>query len=361
MEPEKCEYRESILNLSEEDLISFLVDKGIPKYRGRQIFTWIYRFGKTSFVDMTNIDKALRRKLDDWFYIHRLRIIGINKSKDGTIKFLLKLHDDNTIETVYIPEIRRNTICVSSQVGCAVGCKFCNTGHHGFIRNLMTEEIIAQYLIVRDYLNTNPTQSEESRRVSNIVFMGMGEPLLNHQNILKAVTNLMSDEETGISRRKITISTAGITDILEEVAKELPCRLAISLHAPNDAIRSSIMPINNKYNIESIIMACRKYSEHHGYLKITFEYLLLNGINDSNECASELLKLIRHLNAKVNLLQFNQWDGCSFMPSPPERVIKFAEILGRGGIEAPIRHRRGEDISAACGQLRSQEIIVPSY
>jgi 23S rRNA (adenine2503-C2)-methyltransferase len=233
-----------------------------------------------------------------------------------------------------------------------MGCKFCNTGHHGFTRNLTIEEIISQFLVVRDYLGNS--SSEE--RLTNIVFMGMGEPLLNHHNVLRAITNLMWDEETGISRRRITLSTAGIADVLEEIAAELPCRLAISLHAPNDKIRSRIMPINDRYNIESIMRACNKYTHHHEYLKITFEYLLLDGINDSNECARELLNLIRGLNAKVNLLQFNTWEGCSFSPSPQNRVLEFSRILEGAGIEAPIRHRRGEDIMAACGQLKAAKI-----
>jgi 23S rRNA (adenine2503-C2)-methyltransferase len=239
---------------------------------------------------------------------------------------------------------------VSSQVGCAIGCKFCNTGYHGFIRNLSTEEIVSQFLIVKDYLDLWHSKTE---RLSNIVFMGMGEPMLNHKNVLRAIDLLISDETDGVSRRKITLSTSGIADVLKNIAKDLPCRLAVSLHAPNDSIRSKIMPINNIHNIRSILEACDEYKRHHEYLKITFEYLLLDGVNDSRECAYELLQLLSGRNYKVNLLQFNSWQGCQFEASSRNKVLDFARILKQGGIEAPIRARRGEDIMAACGQLKS--------
>jgi 23S rRNA (adenine2503-C2)-methyltransferase len=347
---------------------------------------------------MTNIDLSLRRALDEWFYIYRPRIVRSDKSIDGTIKFLLELADKNTIETVFIPETKRNTICVSSQVGCAIGCRFCNTGYHGFIRNLLPEEIVSQFLIVKDYLDLwhsqtrpppKPPQSDlllgdtehrsgvysnvhehsstgstkeetdcgrlvrgSTERLSNIVFMGMGEPLLNHKNVLKSIDLLMSGEKDGISRRKITLSTSGIADILKNIAKDLPCRLAVSLHAPNDSIRSKIMPINNVHNIKSILGACEEYKKYHEYLKITFEYLLLDGINDSKECAQELLRLLSNQTCKVNLIQFNSWQGSQFKASSRNKTLEFARILEDGGIEAPIRARRGEDIMAACGQLK---------
>ena len=341
-----------ILNYSISDLEKSLINLGLPKFRAKQILVWLYRFGKNSFFEMTNIGKELQTKLDEMFYIYRPEITKVSKSKDGTIKFLLRLNDSNTIETVFIPETKRNTICVSSQVGCTVGCKFCNTGYNGFLRNLSTEEIISQFLIVKDYLNL---WDPESERLSNIVFMGMGEPLFNHENVLKAIDNLMSDEKEGLSRRKITLSTSGISPIIEKIAKDLPCRLAISLHAPNNKIRSKIMPINDIYNIESVLKACKKYSEHHEYLKITFEYLLLKDINDTKECAFELIDLLKDINAKVNLLQFNSWEGCDFEPS--KRAEAFSKILQKAGIEAPIRTRRGEDIMAACGQLRSSSTL----
>ena len=352
----KFPVKQGILNYTLTELEKILADEGLPKFRAEQIFIWLYRFGKTSFFEMTNIGKDLQNKLDQMFYIYRPQIAKVSRSKDGTIKFLLKMSDTNTIETVFIPEAKRNTICVSSQVGCSVGCKFCNTGYNGFLRNLSAEEIISQFLIVKDHLNLWDSESE---RLSNIVFMGMGEPLFNHENVLKVIKNLMSDEKEGLSRRKITLSTSGISPILEKIAENLPCRLAISLHAPNDTIRSQIMPINNIYNIESILRACQVYSKHHEYLKITFEYLLLKDINDSKDCALELINLLKNINAKVNLLQFNSWDGCNFKPS--DRAEKFSSILQRAGIEAPIRTRRGEDIMAACGQLSSSNKLKGAH
>jgi 23S rRNA (adenine2503-C2)-methyltransferase len=304
---------------------------------------------------MQNIGKSLQCILDERFYIYRPKIINVAKSLDGTLKFLLELTDGNTIETVFIPEEKRTTVCVSSQVGCPLGCKFCNTGAGGFVRNLSAEEIVSQFLVVKDYLGT--WSSDE--RISNIVFMGMGEPLLNHENVLKAIDNLMADDDEGISRRRITISTSGIANVLRDIAKDLKCRLAISLHAPNDEIRSSIMPINNRFKIKDIMEACSFYSQQNKNLRITFEYLLLNGINDSKECALELIKLLNGFNCKVNLLQFNSWDGCSFRESSKNKTIAFAKTLKNGGIEAPIRFRRGEDIMGACGQLRGNQAPKP--
>lgn len=220
------------------------------------------------------------------------------------------------------------------------------------MRNLSTEEIITQFLTIKDYLNL----WENEDRLSNIVFMGMGEPLYNHVSVLKSIENIMDDKSEGISRRKITISTSGISNVLEKIAKDINCRLAISLHAPNDKIRSKIMPINDIHDIKSIMEACEEYSFHHEYLKITFEYLLLRDINDSKECAYELLDLLKNVNAKVNLLQFNTWEGCDFLPAPEARVLQFSRILEKGGLEAPVRTRRGEDIMAACGQLSSNNL-----
>ena len=338
--------KQGILNLTLTQLTEILISEKIASFRAKQIFSWIYKFGKTSFFEMTNLSKSLQSKLDEMFYIYRPKIANVSKSQDGTIKFLFELNDQNKIETVFIPEEKRNTICVSSQVGCLVGCKFCHTGYSGFVRNLRAEEITAQYLTIKDYLNL---WDAESDRLSNIVFMGMGEPLFNYENVLKAIENIISDDAIGLSRRKITLSTSGIAPIINKVAKELPCRLAISLHAPNDAIRKIIMPITEKYNIASILEACQEYSKYHPYLKVTFEYLLLKDINDSKECALELIKILKGINAKVNLIQFNSWIGCNFEAS--ERAAEFAKVLEKGGLEAPIRARRGKDIMAACGQL----------
>ena len=339
---------DGILNCTIGELEKIFENNGFPKYRAKQVFVWLYRFGSRAFDGMTNISRNMQNELSKMFYIYRPIIANVRHSNDGTIKFLFQLADLNTIETVFIPETRRNTICISTQVGCTVGCKFCNTGYNGFIRNLTAEEIISQFLAVKDYLKLWDSEKE---RLSNIVYMGMGEPLFNYENVLKSMQNLMYDENEGISRRRITLSTSGIAPVIEQLAKDLPCRLAISLHAPNDYIRSQIMPINNIYNIESILNACKIYSNYHKYLKITFEYLLLKDINDTDECAHELIALLKPIHAKVNLIQFNQWKGCSFAPS--KRAQRFSNILQKAGLEAPIRARRGVDIMAACGQLQS--------
>lgn len=342
--------KRGILNLSKAEFENILTEMNIPKFRADQIYSWIYKFGKTSFSDMTNIAKLLQQKLDEKFYIYRPKMAKILQSSDGTVKFLFKLHDSNTIETVFIPTEKRSTICVSSQIGCTVGCRFCNTGYNGFIRNLSAEEIIGQYMSVRDYLNL-----WGKNRLSNIVFMGMGEPLYNVNNVLKSIDTIIDEDCNGIARRKITLSTSGITPVLRAIAPKLKCRLAISLHAPNDSIRSRIMPINDIYNIEKLMQCCKIYHKYHPFLKITFEYLLLNGINDTAECARALVDLLKPLNAKVNLIQFNSWPECVFKPSSTKNVNNFARILEKSGIEAPIRERRGNDIMAACGQLQSQK------
>lgn len=351
-----------ILNLSRQELTAAFVENDIAKFRANQVYDWLYKFGKRSFKEMPNIGAALQNKLTEVFYIYRPTIKEAKEAKDGTIKFLLELADQNRIETVFIPEAavfvpektakisnkrhwKRATICISSQVGCAVGCLFCNTGYAGFIRNLSVEEITTQLFAIKDYLNL--WQNED--RISNIVFMGMGEPLYNSQTVLKAINN-MTTGCCAISKRKITISTSGIANVLLKIAKDIQCKLAISLHAPNNTLRSSIMPINKIYNIENIIKACKEYSLHNN-LCITFEYLLLADKNDSESCAKELLAVLRPLNSKVNLIQFNPWPGCNFSPSTFAKAEIFAKILENGGIKTTIRKKRGEEIMAACGQL----------
>ncbi|MDR1458290.1 MAG: 23S rRNA (adenine(2503)-C(2))-methyltransferase RlmN [Puniceicoccales bacterium] len=348
-----------ILNFSKPSLIKFLSEYNIPKFRADQLFIWLYRFGAQSFFAMSNIGKDLQKTLDDLFYIYRPKIIQAQKSQDGTIKLLLDLSNceelpkESRIETVFIPDIKRNTICLSSQIGCSVGCKFCNTGSHGFKRNLSTEEIIGQFMIVKDYVGLwNRLPSNDEDRLSNIVFMGMGEPLYNIQNVLEAIEILMEDKEQGVSRRKITISTAGVVPILDTIVKSLNTKLAISLHAPNDEIRNEIMPINRLYNIDSLIKICKKYCQHHSSLRITFEYLMLKNVNDSKKCALELATLLHGINAKVNVIRFNSWPGCEFSESNKKTILNFMDILARNGIDTTIRSRRGRDIMAACGQLQ---------
>lgn len=345
--------KQGILNLSKNEIVKWLGDNKFPKFRADQILLWLYRFGTSSFFEMRNIGKNLQNLLDESFYIYRPEIIQHQKSTDGTIKFLLKINGKDTIETVFIPDKNRNTLCVSCQVGCSLGCKFCNTGYHGFARNLSIQEIIGQFLIVKDHLKL---WEENSARLSNVVFMGMGEPLLNIENVLQSVEMLLYDEEEGLSRRKITISTSGVVPVLNKISKDLKTRLAISLHAPNNEIRNKIMPINNVYNIESLMDACKTYCNYHPSLKITFEYLMLRDLNDSEEQAYELAKLLRNINSKVNIIRFNEWPNCTFKSSDKKTIEKFIKILLDHNIETMIRSRRGRDIMAACGQLQSSEL-----
>ena len=325
-------------------LQQYMLDNKIPLFRAKQIWNWVCKYGKTSFSEMPNIGLKLHDIFQKNIEICTPSVVNILKSIDGTTKVLLQLEDKNTIETVLIPSKTHNTICISSQVGCTVGCKFCNTGFNGFVRNLTTNEIVAQYVAMKKITNS---------AISNIVFMGMGEPLFNIDNVLQAI-NIFTDEDLfGISRRKITLSTSGIVPVLEKIVDKLNVKLAISLHAPNDQIREKIMPINKLYNLEKLFDVCQKYNKYHSFLRITFEYIMLNNVNDTDECAIELAKICKKLNAKVNIIRFNTWQGACFTESPISRVKHFATILKQNGIDAPIRSKHGIDIMAACGQLSS--------
>jgi 23S rRNA (adenine2503-C2)-methyltransferase len=351
----KIKTKLGILNFTKEELREILLEHGFQKFRLEQVFMWIHRFGKRSFYEMTNLSKKVQDELNEIFYIFRPVVSNIQKSSDGTVKFLLELEDGKTIESVFIPDQRRNTLCVSSQVGCSLGCKFCHTGHCGSQRNLTTEEIISQVIEAKDCL-----QLWAGKKLTNIVFMGMGEPLLNVKNVLKSVDILTDDEKQGLSRRKITISTSGIVPILNEISKSLKTKLAVSLHAPNNELRSSLMPINDSYNLESLMNACRDYSKQHRSMRITFEYVMLRGINDTEECAIELIKILKGINSKVNIIPFNKWIGCEFSPSSSKTIKNFVEILKSGGLDVTIRLSRGKDVMAACGQLKSSSSIIQS-
>lgn len=343
-----------ILNHSKEQLIQIFNSINLPKFRVTQVLDWIYNNGCKSFSNMTNISKELQELLNKNYYIYRPTIIKTDKSVDGTIKFLLKLQDNNTIETVFIPEANRNTICISSQVGCAVGCKFCNTGYNGFKRNLTVEEIVSQVLIVKDYVNS---WEKNDKFITNIVVMGMGEPLFNWNNVSIALQNLTIGKNQGISAKHITVSTSGIVPVLDKIIDKFDYNLAISLHAPNDEIRSSIMPINKIYSLENLLNTCKVYNKLHKNKLITFEYLMLNNINDSEKNARQLIKLLHQIRCKVNLIKFNSWEGDIFTGSSMEQIKYFQQILNKSGIIATIRCSKGQDIMAACGQLQSQNNI----
>ena len=339
-----------ILNYSKEQLIDLFKSLKLPQFRVNQVLEWVYNKGCKSFYEMTNISRELQETLNKNYYIYRPNIIKTSKSIDGTIKFLLELQDKNTIETVFIPETNRNTICISSQVGCAVGCKFCNTGYNGFKRNLTVEEIVSQVLIVKDYLNSWKTKD---KFITNIVVMGMGEPLFNWNNVNIALENLQIGKMQSISPKHITVSTSGIVPVLSKIINKFNYNLAISLHAPNDEIRSSIMPINKFYPLKDLLNICRTYNK-----LITFEYLMLSGINDSEKDAKQLIKLLHGIKCKINLIKFNSWEGDVFSGSSIDKIKDFQILLNKSGIIATIRCSRGQDIMAACGQLQSQNGLI---
>jgi len=357
--------RVDILGLSREELKEALVAAGVPSkqaaMRMRQIWHWMYHRGVTSFEDMANVAKEVQQTLAENFRISRPEVVDAQYSEDGTRKYLIRFHDGAEAETVYIPdddeEEDRGTLCISSQVGCTLNCRFCHTGTQRLVRNLEPGEIVAQMMVARDDLKEWPV-STEGRRVTNIVMMGMGEPLYNFENVKKALHIIMDKEGIQLSRRRITLSTAGVVPMMERAGAEIGVNLAVSLHATNNEIRDQIVPLNKKYKLEQLLEACQKYPGTHNARRITFEYVMLKGVNDSDEQAKELVRLIHRyeLPAKVNLIPFNPWPGSPYECSEWERVKRFSELIFKSGISAPIRMPRGRDIMAACGQLKSESI-----
>ncbi|MDG1707497.1 MAG: 23S rRNA (adenine(2503)-C(2))-methyltransferase RlmN [Emcibacteraceae bacterium] len=349
----------SLIGLSYAEVTEKLKEIGVPekqcRMRTQQIWNWIYFRGAKSFDEMDNISKDLRAKLNEHCDVGRPEIIEALISTDGTRKWLMKFPDGQEVETVFIPEADRGTLCVSSQVGCTLTCTFCHTGTQRLVRNLTSTEIVMQLLVARDHLEEWPSPSE-GRLVSTIVLMGMGEPLYNFENVKKAMGIVMDDNGINLSRRRITLSTSGVVPEIYRCGEEMGVNLAISLHAVNDEIRTKIMPINNKYPIDELMTACKNYAGLKNSRKITFEYILLKGVNDSDEDAHSLVKLIRDYDipAKVNLIPFNPWPGSIYERPSNTRASKFSKIIFDHGISAPIRTTRGEDILAACGQLKSE-------
>ncbi len=352
------EDKRNILGLSRSELKEALLEIGVPEkqanMRTKQIWGWIYHHGVADFDRMLNVSKTVRQQLADHFIIKRPDIVEAQYSTDGTRKYLIRFADGNEAEAVYIPEDDRGTLCISSQVGCTLNCKFCHTGTMRLVRNLTAAEIVAQLMIARDDLEEwdNPT---EGRRVTNIVMMGMGEPLYNFDEVKKALDIVMDGEGIQLSRRRITLSTSGVVPHMERCGREIGVNLAVSLHAVRDEIRSEIMPINKKYNLADVLNACANYPGAHNARRITFEYVMLKDINDSDEDAYELVRLMRKykLPAKINLIPFNPWPGVDYECSSKARIKRFSDIVFREGISAPVRTPRGRDIMAACGQLKS--------
>ncbi|MGM0422286.1 MAG: 23S rRNA (adenine(2503)-C(2))-methyltransferase RlmN [Pseudomonadota bacterium] len=346
--------RESLIGLSRAELINYLGEHKIPAFRAKQIWHWIYQRGVQNFDEMGNIPKDIKAFLNDRFTVGRPEVETEQRSVDGTIKWLLKLADGQLIETVFIPEKDRGTLCISSQIGCTLSCKFCHTGTQPLVRNLGAYEILQQIMHARDVLEEWPssTRKNEGRNVTNIVLMGMGEPLYNYDNVAKAMKICMDDDGLSISKRRITLSTSGLVPLIKQCGEELNVNLAISLHAVNDEIRDQIMPINKKYPLAELMQACREYPLDKRR-RITFEYVMLKDVNDSDEDARNLAGLLDDIPSKVNIIPFNEWPGSAFECSDRKRIEAFAKILEGKGIDSPIRKTRGDDILAACGQLKS--------
>jgi 23S rRNA (adenine2503-C2)-methyltransferase len=344
--------RRSLLDLDQAGLEAVIVEAGLPKFRARQLWRWVWRHGLTSFEEMSDLGKPVREQFAAMFQLDRPAVTRRMQSSDGTIKWLLRFPDGHEAETVYIPEKDRGTLCISSQVGCTLTCSFCHTGTQKLVRNLTAGEICGQVLLAMDELGDWPAAKPE-RRLTNIVLMGMGEPLFNYENVAKAMKIIMSGEGVGISKRRITLSTSGVVPEIERAGEELGVNLAISLHAVRDELRDELVPINRKYNLAKLIEACRTYPGLSNARRITWEYVMLDGVNDSDADCAALLKLIKGIPSKINLIPFNPWPGSPYVCSNDERIEAFATKVLKAGYASPVRKPRGRDILAACGQLKS--------
>jgi 23S rRNA (adenine2503-C2)-methyltransferase len=345
--------RRNLVGLSRQELARALTEAGLEPFRARQVWHWIYWHGVRDFERMTNIAKKTRERLSELFVIERPEIVTEQRSVDGTRKWLLRFPDGNEAETVNIPEEDRGSVCVSSQVGCTLTCSFCHTGTQPLVRNLAPAEIVGQFMVARDSYGEWPTPIETTRMLSNIVMMGMGEPLYNFDNVATALKIVMDEQGIALSRRRITLSTSGVVPMIPKVGDVLDVNLAVSLHAVSDAVRDTLVPINRKWPIAELLAVCAAYPGARNSRRITFEYAMLKGVNDSDADARELVRLLKPIHAKVNLIPFNPWPGAPYECSSNNRMHRFAEIVNDGGLSAPIRTPRGRDILAACGQLKS--------
>jgi 23S rRNA (adenine2503-C2)-methyltransferase len=346
-----------------EKLIAVGVEPKKAKMRAEQLWRWIYHYGVTDFAAMTNVAKELRATLAEHYTLARPEIVTQQVSTDGTRKWLIRLGPGTEAECVYIPDVGRSgALCVSSQVGCTLNCTFCHTGTQKLVRNLSAAEIVAQVMIARDALEEWPTAerplNDGERRLTNIVFMGMGEPLYNLDNVAESIDTIADGDGISIGRRRITVSTAGVTPKIKELGERTGAMLAISLHATNDALRNQLVPLNKKYNLEELFAAIRTYPSLGNAKRVTFEYVMLKGVNDTLPEAKALVKLLAGIPAKINLIPFNPWPGSPYECSDWGTIEEFAEVLNRAGYSSPIRTPRGRDILAACGQLRSESVKV---
>jgi len=343
----------SLIGLDRPQLTALVESYGEKAFRARQLWHWIYHRGATDFAEMSTLAKDFRAKLAERATLRRPEVVDARISVDGTRKWLIRLADGNEVETVFIPEEDRGTLCVSSQVGCTLTCRFCHTGTQKLVRNLSAAEIVGQIMLARDALGEWPS-SQDGRLLSNIVMMGMGEPLYNFDNVAHALKIAMDGEGISLSRRRITLSTSGVVPMIERCGAEIGVNLAISLHAVTDELRNELVPINKKYPLAQLLDACRTYPGVSNARRITFEYVMLKGVNDSPADARELVRLLAGIPAKVNLLPFNAWPGAPYECSSDAAIQVFGDIVNAAGYASPVRTPRGRDIFAACGQLKSE-------
>ncbi|MEN9587691.1 MAG: rRNA ((2503)-C(2))-methyltransferase RlmN [Pseudomonadota bacterium] len=347
----------NLLDFDLDGLADFCEGLGEKRFRATQLYRWVHQRGVSNFDDMTDIAKSFREKLKAKAHVASLKVLSRHTSADGTIKWLFDMGAGDAIEAVYIPEDDRATLCISSQAGCAVGCRFCSTGHQGFSRNLTTAEIIGQLWFVehtlRQELGTDGRETGD-RVISNVVMMGMGEPLQNYSNLIPALKTMLSDHAYGLSRRRVTVSTSGVVPMIDRLAEDCPVSLAVSIHAANDKLRDSLVPINQKYPLAELIAACQRYLPHAPRDFLTIEYCMLAGVNDQPEHARALAQMLNVLPCKINLIPFNPFPASGLKRSAPEVVKKFAQALTGAGYITTIRKTRGDDIDAACGQLAGE-------
>lgn len=351
------ESRINLLGLTKSQLESYFLSIGEKRFRAGQVMQWIHQMGADDFDQMTNLSKALRERLKATAEIRGPEVVHREYSADGTRKWVLKVGNNSMVETVLIPDGDRKTLCVSSQVGCALDCSFCSTGKQGFQRDLSVAEIIGQVWVAnRSYVEDQPKVGERVRAITNVVMMGMGEPLLNFDNVVPAMEIMLDDFGYGLSKRRVTLSTSGVVPMLDRLYQEIDVALAVSLHATNNALRDELVPINRKYPLEELIAACKRYLKHYGdgRRRITMEYVMLRGVNDKPEHARELLRLLRDVPSKINLIPFNPFPHAPYDRSRRDDILAFQKIILDGGLICTIRATRGDDIDAACGQLVGQ-------
>lgn len=344
----------NLLGLSQKALSEYFITLGEKPFRAQQVLKWIHAEGVTDFAQMTNLSKTLRAQLAEHCVVQAPAVISQHNASDGTRKWLFRVEGGGAIETVYIPEPKRATLCISSQVGCALNCSFCHTAQQGFQKNLTSSEIIGQLWYAVKQLREEGIFKAIDRPITNVVMMGMGEPLLNFDNVVMAMDLMLDDLAYGLSKRRVTLSTSGVVPAIDKLREVTDVALAVSLHAPNDTLRTELVPINKKYPIAELLAACKRYLRDDARRRITMEYVMLEGVNDQPQHAQELIKILKEVPSKVNLIPFNPFNGTKYRRSSPDAILRFQSILMNAGIVTLTRKTRGDDIDAACGQLAGQ-------